>query len=146
MAPVTLATRADEAGGPPPSKFYERRDNLVGVGHVEQYAVGNYSAIPTIGTLFLVNFVSATLASIGLAAPMTRLAGRRADAVRAILALSGIAIAGGALAGLVVSEHEPLFGFMEHGYRPAIIVAILLEVVTVVSLTAFLALTADGHA
>jgi hypothetical protein len=28
LAPVTLATRADEAGGPPPSKFYERRDNL----------------------------------------------------------------------------------------------------------------------
>jgi lipopolysaccharide/colanic/teichoic acid biosynthesis glycosyltransferase len=29
LAPVTLATRADEAGGPPPSKFYERRDNLL---------------------------------------------------------------------------------------------------------------------
>jgi hypothetical protein len=27
LAPVTLATRADEAGGPP-SKFYEITDNL----------------------------------------------------------------------------------------------------------------------
>ena len=29
MAPVTLATRADEAGGPPPSEPHERGDNLV---------------------------------------------------------------------------------------------------------------------
>src|SRR4051812_14269333 len=30
----------------------------VGVDHIEQYSVDSYSAIPTIGTLFLLNFVS----------------------------------------------------------------------------------------
>jgi hypothetical protein len=28
FALATLAARADEAGGPPPTKFYELRDNL----------------------------------------------------------------------------------------------------------------------
>ena len=33
FALATLAARADEAGGPPPTKFYEPRDNLHGVFH-----------------------------------------------------------------------------------------------------------------
>ena len=30
-----------------------------GVAHIEQYAVDNYSTVPTIGTLFLLNFIAA---------------------------------------------------------------------------------------
>ena len=33
FALATLATRADEAEGPPPTKFYELRDNLMAGEH-----------------------------------------------------------------------------------------------------------------
>ena len=41
---------------------------------------------------------------------------------------------------LLISEHTPLFGFMEHGYRLEIVIAIVAEAVTIVALSAFLAL------
>jgi len=34
-----------------------------------------------------------------------------------LAALAGISVASGALVGLFISEHTPLFGLMEHGYR-----------------------------
>ena len=111
----------------------------VGIDHIDQYWADSYSAIPTIGTLFALNFVSATFVGLGLLAPVRRLAGRWADAVLALLALSGIGIATGALAGLLVSERSGLFGFMEQGYRSAIVVSIVLEVATVFLLGIFLA-------
>jgi hypothetical protein len=40
---------------------------------------------------------------------------------------------------LLISEHQPLFGFHEHGYRPAIVLALAAEAVAVVSLGAYLA-------
>jgi hypothetical protein len=47
----------------------------------------------------------------------------------------------GAFAGLIVSEHTPLFGFSEHGYRFAIVLALSAEAVTVVLLALFLVAT-----
>jgi hypothetical protein len=110
----------------------------VGVDHIEQYYADFYSAIPTIGTLFLLNFASATLVGLGLVAPVERIAGRRAGAALALLAISGIGIAAGSLAGLLISENGGLFGFMEHGYREAIVISIVLEAATIVLLGLFL--------
>jgi hypothetical protein len=112
----------------------------VGIDHIEQYYVDFYSAIPTIGTLFFLNFVSATLVAAGLLAPVRRIARRWAAAILALLAVSGIGIAAGSLAGLLISENGGLFGFMEDGYRDAIVVSIVLEVATVALLGLFLRL------
>ena len=110
----------------------------VGVDHIEQYYADFYSAIPTIGTLFVLNFASATLVTLGLVAPVERIFGRRAPAVLALLAISGIGIAAGSLAGLLVSENGGLFGFMEAGYREAIVISIVLEAATIILLGVFL--------
>jgi hypothetical protein len=116
----------------------------VGIDHIDQYYVDFYSAIPTIGTLFFLNFVSATLVAAGLLAPVGRVARRRAPAILALLALSGIGIAVGSLAGLLISENGGLFGFMEHGYRDAIVISIVLEVATIALLGLFLSLNGLG--
>ena len=47
---------------------------------------------------------------------------------------------GGTLAGLLISESRPLFGFREFGYRSEIVISIGLDVATVVLLATFLAL------
>ena len=114
----------------------------VGVAHLQQYSADSYSAIPTIGTLFLLNFAGATLTALGLVAPVRRLAGRWADQILAALAAGGIVIAVTSLGGLLLSEHGSLFGFSEHGYRGAIVLSIGLEVAAALLLSAFL--TADG--
>ena len=49
------------------------------------------------------------------------------------------------MAALLISEHRSLFGFMEHGYRLEIVIAIASEAVAIVSLGAFLAI-ADRRA
>jgi hypothetical protein len=115
-----------------------------GVAHIEQYAVDNYSTVPTIGTLFLLNFIVAIVIAVGLIAPLRRVTGRYTDAVRAVLAVGGIGLAVGSLAGLFVSETTGLFGFVEHGYRMAIVVAIAVEVAATVFLVAFLVATGTG--
>ena len=113
---------------------------LVGVGgaHIWQYSVDSYSVIPTIGTLFALNFASALVVALGLVAPLQRLSHRWGRVLLALLAASGAAIALGSLAGLEVSETTGLFGFMESGYRAAIVLSIALDAATVVFLTAFL--------
>jgi hypothetical protein len=115
-----------------------------GVAHIEQYAVDNYSTVPTIGTLFLLNFVGAVVIAIGLIVPLQRVAGRYADAVRALIAVAGIALSVLSLAALFVSESSGLFGFVEHGYRMAIVVAIVAEVAATVFLVAFLLVNGTG--
>jgi hypothetical protein len=55
-----------------------------------------------------------------------------------LLALGGIGLAETSFVFLFISEHQPLFGFQEHGYRTAIIVALAAETVAVVSLLAYL--------
>jgi hypothetical protein len=81
-----------------------------GVAHIEQYAVDNYSTVPTIGPLFLLNFIGAIVIAVGLIAPLRRVTGRYTDAVRAVFAVGGIALAVLSLAGLFVSETTGLFG------------------------------------
>jgi hypothetical protein len=116
----------------------------VGVDHIQQYYVDYYSAVPTIGTLFALNFVSATVVALGLVAPVGRLAGRWARAVLALLAAGGIVIAAASLAGLVISESGGLFGFMEQGYREAIVISIGLEAATIILLGVFVAANGSG--
>jgi hypothetical protein len=115
-----------------------------GVDHIEQYIVDSYSVVPTIGTLFLLNFIGAIVITVGLIVPLGRIAGRYADAVRAVMAVGGIGLGVLSLAGLFISETAGLFGFVEQGYRMAIVVAIVVEVAAVVFLTAFLLVNGTG--
>jgi hypothetical protein len=116
----------------------------VGLDHLQQYAQDSYSVIPTIGTLFALNFASASLITAGLFAPVQRLPGRAGRLAVPLLALSGVGVAAGSLAGLFISETSGLFGFMETGYRSAIVVSIVLEVVTIALLGAHLLLRREG--
>jgi hypothetical protein len=109
----------------------------VGVDHIQQYLGASYSVIPTIGTLFALNFVSSVLLAAGLVAPIERAFRRRGKPILGFLALSGIGVAMGSLIGLLISEQAPLFGFMENGYRQAVVISIVLEVATALLLGAF---------
>ena len=110
----------------------------IGIDHIQQYLGASYSAVPTIGTLFALNFVSSVLLAAGLVAPVERAFRRHGKPILGFLALSGIGVALGSLIGLLISEQTPLFGFMENGYRQAIVISIVLEVVTTLLLGAFL--------
>jgi hypothetical protein len=110
-----------------------------GAVHYQQYRYAYYSTVPTIGSLFLLDIIAAGGLGILLLAPLGAALGRVRDLLRTAAALAGIAVAGGGLVALVISEHTPLFGFMEHGYRPAIVLAIASDVVAVTMLAAFLA-------
>jgi hypothetical protein len=111
---------------------------VVGGVHLQQYTVDHFSVIPTIGPLFLANFVAATTAAllllIAVAPPLRRIR----PLLDVVAASGGVGAAGGALAGLLISEQTTLFGFMEYGYRLAIVVAIAAEVVAIASLGLFL--------
>jgi hypothetical protein len=110
----------------------------VGIVHLQQY-FKLYSSVPTIGTLFVLNFAGATVIGLALLAPLERLAGRLGVAALALLAASGIVLAATSFVFLYVSERTPLFGFMEPGYDPAGIAASrIAEVATVAFLGAFL--------
>ena len=110
----------------------------VGAVHLQQY-LWLYSAIPTIGTLFVLNFAGATAIGLGLLSPLERVLGRRwGSAAVGLLALAGIGLAGTAFAFLAIAEQTPLFGFMEPGYDPtAILASRVAEAVAVASLGAF---------
>jgi hypothetical protein len=109
----------------------------VGAVHLQQYFY-LYSAIPTIGTLFVLNFVGATTIALGLLAPVERLLGRWGGPALALLTLGGVGLAATAFVFLFISERTPLFGFMEPGYDPqAIMLSRVSEVVTVVLLGSY---------
>jgi hypothetical protein len=114
-----------------------------GVEHIVQYSNG-YSTVPTIGTLFLLNFIAAIVIGVGLIVPLGRVAGRYADAVHAVFAVGGIGLGVLSLAALFISESSGLFGFVEHGYRMAIVVAIVVEAAATVFLVAFLLANGTG--
>jgi hypothetical protein len=114
---------------------------FVGADHYYEYSVDQYSVLPTIGTLFLVNFVSASVVGLALLMPLERLFGRFGRAAVELAAASGFAIAATSLAALLISEQVKLFGFMESNYRPAIIVAIASEAAGAVCLAALGLLT-----
>ena len=115
---------------------------MVAAIHAQQYYDAYFSAVPTIGRLFMLNIVGAGVTGLVLLAPV-RLLGRRAgDAILVLAALAGIGVAAGAFAALIVSEYTPLFGFMESGYRLAIELSLLFEGLATLLLAAFLATTA----
>jgi hypothetical protein len=107
---------------------------VVGGVHLQQYTVAHFSVIPTIGPLFLVNFIAATSLGLALLVPIRGSARLRRVLLHSVVALAGINVAAGALAALLVSEERPLFGFMEHGYRLEIVVAIVAEALAIVAL------------
>jgi hypothetical protein len=110
----------------------------VGAVHLQQY-FKLYSEVPTIGTLFVLNFAGATVIGVALLAPIERLPGRLGRAVVPLLALAAIGLAATSFAFLLISERTPLFGFMEPGYDPAgIAAARISEIATVALLGAFL--------
>ena len=116
-----------------------------GVVHIQQYYGNDYSTVPTIGTLFFLNFVSALVITVGLVAPLRRVAGRYADVIRALFAVGGIVFAVLSLAALFISESSSgLFSFQEHGYRPAITIAIVAEAAAACLLAIFLVADTTG--
>jgi uncharacterized membrane-anchored protein YitT (DUF2179 family) len=114
--------------------------------HIQQYSAQDYSTIPTIGTLFLLNFVSAVVIALGLVAPYRRIAWRHADAIRAAWAIAGIGLAVLSLIALFVSESTSLFNFHENGYRTPIVLAIVAEAAATALLLVFLAANGTGLA
>ena len=91
----------------------------VGLVHLQQY-FGPYAQIPTIGTLFLVNFAAAAI-SLALLAPLEHLTGRWAGAAVALVTIGGITLGARSFVLLTISERRPLFGFQEPGYDPTAI-------------------------
>jgi hypothetical protein len=110
----------------------------VGVDHIWQFYVDSYSVIPTIGTLFALNFASALVVALGLVVPLQRLSPRWGTTLLALLAAGGAGIALGSFAGLEVSETTGLFGFMESGYRGAIVLSLALDAAALILLSTFL--------
>jgi hypothetical protein len=83
-------------------------------------------------------FLGAGLVGVLLFAPVRRLGRRVGDVILVLAALGGIGIALGTLASLLISEYTPLFGFMESGYRLAIDLTLLFDVLTTAFLGFFL--------
>jgi hypothetical protein len=110
---------------------------FVGVVHAQQYWGAYFYSVPTIGTLFLLDFIGATMLSVVLFAPLRRWAGRAGSLTLRAAAVAGIGLALGSLAALLVSEYHPLFGFMESGYRLAIVLALVTDGLAALFLTVF---------
>jgi len=100
---------------------------LVGAVHAQQYYDAYFSVVPTIGTLFLLSFIGSGVVGVVLIAPVRRLGQRIGDLILALASLGAIGIAVGSLASLLISEYTPLFGFMESGYRLAIVLVIVFD-------------------
>jgi hypothetical protein len=106
----------------------------VGAVHAQQYYGAYFSVVPTIGTLFLLSFVGAGVVGVVLIAPVKRLGRNLGDLILVLAALGAIGIALGSLVSLLVSEYMPVFGFMVSGYRLAIVLALVFDALTTVSL------------
>jgi hypothetical protein len=113
---------------------------LVGAVHAQQYYEAYFSVVPTIGTLFLLSFVGAGVVGVALLAPVRLLGRRLGDLILALAALGAIGIALGTLVSLLISEYTPLFGFMESGYRLAVVLTLLFDGLTTAFLGVFLLL------
>lgn len=117
--------------------------SLLAIGgvHLQQYIVQDYRVIPTIGPLFLLNFIAGTVLGVYFLVPARARVGRVRFLADTTAALSGVGVAVGGLVALIVSEQTPLFGFMEHGYRFAIVFTIASEGVATLALGIFLAMS-----
>lgn len=111
---------------------------VIGGVHYQQYRYAFYSSIPTIGPLFLLNFVAGTALGLFLIVPVRPRLGRLGKLLDQLAALAGLGVAAGALIALLISEHTPLFGFTEHGYRFVIVLTIAADSAAIVMLTLFL--------
>ena len=107
---------------------------VVGAVHLEQYFAEHFNVVPVIGPLFVLNFAGATLIGLGLLVP-----GSRMRPLHLLLALGGIGLAATAFVFLFVSEHQPLFGFQDYGFRTEIVLALAAEAAAVVMLLGYLA-------
>jgi len=115
---------------------------LVGVVHAQQYYDAYFSVVPTIGPLFLLSFIGAWILGAVLLAPVQRLGRQLGSALLVLAALGAIGIAAGTFVSLLISEYTPLFGFMESGYRLAIWLTLVFDVMTAVFLGVFVVATA----
>jgi hypothetical protein len=113
--------------------------------HLQQYLGEDYRVIPTIGLLFLLNFIGGTTFGVYFLIPAGPRPSRIRSTVDAMAAVAALGLAAGAFVALFVSEHTPLFGFMEHGYRFAIMFAVASEAVAMVALVIQLALIASAR-
>jgi len=114
---------------------------FVGADHYYEYSAGHYSVLPTIGTLFLLNLISATAIGLLLLFPLQHILSRFGRGALLIVTLSGFGVAATSLAALLVSEQTRLFGWMEPNHRPAILVAIASEAAATLCLGLLLVLT-----
>jgi hypothetical protein len=113
---------------------------LVGVVHAQQYYGAYFSVVPTIGTLFLLSFIGSGVVGAVLIAPVRRFGRSIGDVILVLAALGAIGIAVGSLVSLLISEYTPLFGFMESGYRLAIVLALVFDGLATLFLGAFVVL------
>jgi hypothetical protein len=114
---------------------------IVGAVHLQQYFADYFSVVPIIGPLFVLNFAGATVIGLALLVPAARL-----RLLHTLLALGGIGLAATSFVFLFISEHQPLFGFQDYGYRAGILIALAAEAVAVVALAAYLTLRAHRRA
>lgn len=110
---------------------------MVAAIHAQQYYDAYFYVVPTIGTLFLLNVIGASATGLVLLAPVQLLGRRIGDGIRTLAALGGIAVSAGSFAALLISEYHPLFGFMESGYRLAIVLSLLFEGLAILLLATF---------
>ena len=105
----------------------------MGAVHLHEFFAEYYRVVPIIGPLFALNFAGATAIGLLLLRPFWR-----NRAIDSLLALGGIAMAVCSIVFLLVSEHRAIFGFVEYGYRPAILVSLAAEAATTVFLGGYL--------
>ncbi len=115
---------------------------VVGAIHAQQYYYDYFYVVPTIGTLFLLSFVGAGVVGVTLLAPVRRFGRRVGDLILTLAALGGIAIALGTFVSLLVSEYTPLFGFMESGYRLAVVLTLVFDILSTAFLGFFVVIVA----
>jgi hypothetical protein len=113
---------------------------IVGAIHAQQYYDAYFRVVPTIGTLFLLSFIGAGLFGAVLLMPVRRLGDRLGGFVLVLAALGAIGISLGTLVSLLISEYTPLFGFMESGYRLAVLLTLVFDGLTTLFLGVFLTL------
>jgi hypothetical protein len=118
---------------------------IVGAIHAQQYYDAYFSVVPIIGTLFLLSFIGSGVFGAVLLAPVRRLGRNLGDLALVSAALGGIGVAAGSLVSLLISEYTPLFGFMESGYRLAVVLTLIFDSLTTVLLAVFVVLVARAR-
>jgi hypothetical protein len=118
---------------------------VVGAIHAQQYYDAYFYVVPTIGTLFLLNFIGAGVIGVVLIAPVRRLGRNIGDLLLVLAALGGVGIALGSLVSLLISEYTPFFGFMESGYRLAVALSLVFDALTTLFLVVLMAMLVREH-